>query len=173
MEKPEILLESRIFRIERLRPTSKNGKPLIRDIIRHPGAVVVLPILDDDRVVLIRNTRIAVESRLLELPAGTLEVGEPPIDCARRELIEETGYRCERIEPLTAFFSSPGMLDERMYVFLATGLTEGKMALEEGEEIEVEIFKIDDAMKMVKEGRIEDGKTVASILYYHTFCRNR
>jgi len=170
MEKPEILLESRLFHIERLRPTSQTGQPLIRDIIRHPGAVVVLPILDDGRVVLIRNSRIAVDRQLLELPAGTLEPNEPPIECARRELIEETGYRCDKIEPLTEFFSSPGMLDERMYVFLATGLTEGEMALEEGEEIEVEIFTLAETLDMIKDGTIEDGKTVASILYYRAFC---
>ena len=122
-----------------------------RDVVRHPGAVVVLPLLDDGRVCLIRNFRVAVSQTLIELPAGTLEPGHTPAEMAERELIEETGYRAAKIEPLSAFYLSPGILDERMHLFLATGLIAGDSAREAGEEIENLLVPFDEAIAMAND----------------------
>ena len=125
-----------------------------------------MPILDDGRVCLLRNYRVAVDETLIELPAGTLEPGEDPAEAARRELAEETGYRAGEIEFLAEFFTSPGLLDERMYLYLATSLTPGPMALEPGEDIEPLVCAFDEALAMARDGRIRDGKTIAALLLW-------
>ncbi len=168
-----ILFESRLFDVVRKVQKGTDGRDHLRDIIRHPGAVVIVPIFDDGRVCLIENFRVSVEETLLELPAGTREPGEPPIETARRELAEETGYRCESLEPLCRFLSSPGILNEQMHLFLASGLTDGEMALEAGEQIEPKLFEMDEALEMILDGRIHDGKTIAGLLFYDRFRRTR
>ena len=147
------------------------GRRHKREVCVHPGAVVVLPILPDGRLVLIKNYRYAVEESLLELPAGTLEKGEEPINCAGRELIEETGYTARRLKSLGSFFTSPGILSERMYAFAAYDLTEGEPATEEGEQIEVRPTAWEDAIDMIRSGAIRDAKTIATILMYDRFHR--
>ena len=107
----ELLLTGRMFQVVRRESVAADGRRHVREVIRHPGAVVLLPILDDGRVVLIRNRREAVGQHLVELPAGTLEPGEDPMAAAHRELAEETGYRAGTMELLVSFFSSPGILD--------------------------------------------------------------
>ena len=105
-------------------------------MVRHPGAVTILPDLEDGRVCLIRNRRASVNKSLLELPAGTLEPGEDPVDCASRELAEETGYRSRSMKPIHEFFLSPGILDERMHLFHAQKLVPGYPEREPSEQIE-------------------------------------
>ncbi len=131
----------------------------------------MLPLLDDGRVVLIRNCRVAVDETLVELPAGTLDPGEEPLETARRELAEETGYRAGAMELLAVFYSSPGILDERMHLFLATGLARGEPDLQGGEQIEPLIVPWREAMEMVRSGAIRDAKTLAGLLYYDVFMR--
>jgi ADP-ribose pyrophosphatase len=149
------------------------GKRTQREICVHPGAVVILPFLDDKSIILIRNKRYAISQILLELPAGTLEKGEPPMNCAGRELQEETGYLATRMKPIGKFFTSPGILTECMYSFAAFGLQKSNAALEEGEEIEV--FSVDyaDAVSMIRDGQIQDGKTIATLLMYERFFAQR
>jgi ADP-ribose pyrophosphatase len=137
-----------------------------REVIVHPGAVLVMGFLDDNRVVLIRNRRYAINDTLIELPAGTLEKGEDPMNCAGRELLEETGYLAGRIKPLLNFYTSPGILSERMYVFAAYDLQKQVTALEEGEDIEVMPVEWNEAMTMATDGQIKDGKTIAALLWY-------
>ncbi len=161
----ETLLTTSKFRVVRETVTSAGGKPKTREIVRHPGACVIVPLLDDGRVCLIRNWRIAVNETLIELPAGTLEPPEPPEKTAERELIEETGYRAKSIEFLHAFYLSPGILDEKMYLYLATGLTAGETALEEGEEIENWLVPLEEAVEMVYRGEIKDAKTIVGLLW--------
>jgi ADP-ribose pyrophosphatase len=127
--------------------------------------VVILPLLDGDRVCLIRNFRIAVGKTLVELPAGTLE-GHTPLETAHRELQEETGYCAGRMEPLCQFQMSPGILNERMHLFAASQLTPGDMALEAGEEIETLEVDWAQALSMVHSGEIEDAKTMLALLFY-------
>jgi ADP-ribose pyrophosphatase len=161
----EILLTTPKFRVVRETVTSEAGKPKTREIIRHPGACVMVPLLADGRVCLIRNWRIAAGQTLIELPAGTLEPPEPPHVTAARELIEETGYRAATIEFLHSFFLSPGILDEKMHLYLATGLTAGATAREEGEEIENLLTPWDEAIAMIFHGQIQDAKTIVGLLW--------
>jgi len=149
------------------------GRRHKREVVVHPGAVVVLPVLPDGGVVLIRNYRYAVSESLLELPAGTLERGEEPINCAGRELIEETGYTAGRIKPIGSFFTSPGILSERMYAFAAYDLRAGKQQLEEGEQIELHSTAWDDVIDMIHSGTIRDAKTIAAVLMFERFQRGK
>ena len=144
-----------------------------REVVVHPGAVVILPFLDAETILLIRQRRFAIADVLTELPAGTLERGEEPINCAGRELIEETGYVANRLKPLGMLVPSPGILSERMYLFAAYDLEKSRAAPEEGEEIEVRPTRWDDAVEMIRSGEIVDAKTVATILRYERFQQGR
>ena len=171
MTEPEIVYQARRFHVEQHELHDRDGALRKYQKIVLPGAAVILPILDDGSIVLIRNYRFVVEEALLELPAGMLDPGEPPIECARRELIEETGYRAEKIEPLVTFYSTPGICTEKMHVFVATGLTAGESEREPGERIDNQPMKYADALAAVADGRIKDAKTIASLLYYDRYRR--
>ncbi len=171
MHEPDIIFRARRFQIERVVQVGRNGAEHVREIVRHPGAVVVLPFLDDGRVVLVRNYRVAVKERLVELPAGTIDSGEDPLATAMRELAEETGYNAGNMELLLTFCMSPGILDEKMHLFLATALTAGEMALEPGEDINPFVCTWDEALSMVRRGEIRDAKTLVGLLYYERFMR--
>jgi len=139
--------------------------------VTHPGAVVVLPILDDGRIVFIRQFRHALDEILWELPAGTLEPDEPPMETARRELIEETGYRSDSMEPLVEFFTSPGILTERMSAFVARGLRWVGARPDHGESIAVEPLPIQTAYDRYLSGDFRDAKTIAVLGMF--FLRNQ
>jgi len=166
MKSRELLLTCMKFDVVRLRFEGPDGSEIIRDVVEHPGAAVIIPQLDDGRIVLIRNLRRTVGKVLWELPAGTLEPGEAPETCAAREVEEETGYRAGTLKPLTEFFPSPGILTERMYGFVATELEPTAQALDAGEEIEVFPIPQWQVRDMLKDGHIEDGKTIALLLYW-------
>jgi len=167
----EVLYRGRRCLLVRRADYSRAGHDKTREVFLHPGSVVLLPFLDDGRVVLIRNERVSVRRPLIELAAGTMTVGEPPIECARRELIEETGYEASRLEPLTEFFVGPGMTNERMHAYVARGLRHVGQKLEDDERIDVLIHTLDECLAMVKDGRIEDAKSVAVLCYWATFGR--
>lgn len=162
----ETLLQSSRFRVERVTQQLASEQTHSRDIIKHPGAVVILPLMDDGRICMIRNYRVAIERELLELPAGTLDRAEPPIETARRELLEETGFHCGSIRPLLEFQMSPGILDERMHAFVAHDLTHAEQALEVGEQIEIAPVNLVELDRLLREGRIQDSKSLATLLYY-------
>ena len=157
------------FSVDKVELTTKDGQHVTREAVVHPGAVIVLPILDDGRIVMIRNHRFVVGEELYELCAGTLEPNEGPAVCAGRELIEETGYQAGSIEPLCDFYTSPGFCNERIYAFLARDLKHVGQQLEATENIIVEPLAMDDVLAMTRDGRICDGKTIAALLYYQTF----
>lgn len=144
----------------------ETGRELKREVCIHPGAVVILPVMQDGRVLMIRNHRYSVHQVLIELPAGTLEKGEDPMNCAGRELLEETGYLAGRLKRIGAFFSSPGILNEKLYAFSAYDLEKKETALEEDEEIETMPVLFDDALKMIDSAEIMDAKTIATLLMY-------
>ncbi len=145
------------------------GKRMAKEVVVHPGAVVILPLLSDGTVILIRNRRYAVGEKLVELPAGTLEAGEAPMNCAGRELVEEAGFLAGRLQRLTAFYASPGIISERIYAFAAFDLEPAAVDPDEGEEIEVVPTPFGEAIEMVRDGRIQDAKTIATLLYYDRF----
>lgn len=145
------------------------------EMVRHPGASAVVPVLtegDDPVVLLIRQYRYAAEGYLYEVPAGRLDPGESPIACAHRELREETGYTAERVEPLFTMFTTPGFTDERIHLFLASGLVEGESALESDEFVELVPLPLSEAMRLLEEGQIQDAKTALALLYASRFRLN-
>lgn len=142
---------------------SKTGEQFEREFIDHPGAVVLVPLLDGERVVLIRNYRHSIDQYLMEVPAGTAKRGEPFEETAIRELAEETGYRAGKLERLMRFYPCPGASGEIMVVYLCTQLTPGDPRREVDEEMEVEEVSLRDALAMVNDGRIVDGKTIIAL----------
>lgn len=174
MPPEKLLLETALFSVVERESRDSSGGIARRQVVVHPGAAVILPLIasgsgEGDQVVLIRNHRVAIGKTLVELPAGTLEPPEPPLATAQRELTEETGYRADRWTELPGFFMSPGILNERMHVFVAEGLTPGQPAREAGEEIENLVVPVEEAMAIIQRGEIEDAKTVATLLYWRTF----
>ena len=168
-----LLLETKKFQVVRRTRTTDDGQERTRDVIRHPGAVVLLPVLDDGRIVLIRNYRVSVGEWLIELPAGTVDPGEAPEATAHRELAEETGYRAASLEFLARFTASPGVVDEWLHLFLATGLQSGPTDLQADEDIQLHLVSWDEAMGLIQRGEIHDAKTMAGLLYFGAFRRNR
>lgn len=168
MNEPQVLLRTRRFTVLQHQLQATSGERYTRETVQHPGAVGILPLLADGRICLIHNFRVAVGRRLLEIPAGTLEPDEHPEICAARELAEETGYS-GTIAPLAVLQMSPGILNERMHLFVATNLTAGLNRLELGEEIETCLITAEQAFQMVADGRIEDAKTVAALLFARQF----
>jgi ADP-ribose pyrophosphatase len=161
-----LLFQGRRFRVETVSQSTMSGETREREVVRHPGAVTILPLLDDGRICLIRNFRASVNKTLIELPAGTLDPHEDPEQTAKRELTEETGYSAASFELLCAFYLSPGILDERMHLYLATGLTPGQPAREEVELIENLLLPFDEALALIDRGEIEDAKTIVGLLRY-------
>ena len=148
------------------------------EMIRHPGASAVIPFLtdptgDDPQVLLIRQYRYAAEGYLYEIPAGRLDPGEEPQQCARRELLEETGCTASGVEFLTTMHTTPGFTDERIHLFMATGLTRGASQLEQDEFIEVVTRPLSEVLPMVERGEISDAKSVIAILFVAGFRLGR
>lgn len=147
-----------------------DGSTSDMDIVRHPGASAVVPFLSDPtggdpQVLLIKQYRYASGGYLYEIPAGRLDPGEDPADCARRELEEETGCSAERVERLTTILTTPGFCDEVIHLFLASGLTRGEARREHDEFLEVETMPLSRALALVEQGEIRDGKTVCGLLF--------
>jgi len=166
----QVIFEGRKLRLEvhHLRDEEQN-KRVFREVVVHPGAVVILPFVDEQTIMLIKNRRYVVGQQLIELPAGTLEKTEPPMNCAGRELLEETGYLAGKMKVIGNFFSSPGILTEKMYAYAAYDLQKQKQQLEEGEEIELLQVSFEESLEMIRRGEISDGKTIATLLMYEQF----
>jgi ADP-ribose pyrophosphatase len=167
----EMTYQGRVFGLRRDEVLEPSGLRTKREVITHPGSVVVLPVLPDGRIVMIRQYRHATRQYLWELVAGRKEPEETPKQGAARELLEETGYRAKRFKVFMDFFPTPGFLEERMYLLLAEGLTAGEAQPEEDEKIEVRPFRLTELKQMIKSGRLRDAKSIAGILFYLTFLR--
>lgn len=140
-----------------------NGHATKREIVEKSGAVAIVALKEDGRAVMVRQYRIAADEELLEIPAGLMEPGEEPLECAKRELEEETGYRAKKWTLLTEFYPSAGFCSEYVYLYLAEDLTPGKTHPDETESIEVLEYDLESLYGMIETGEIHDGKTVAGI----------
>ena len=163
------IYEGPVFGIRRDEIIEPSGVRAVREMITHPGSVVVLPVLPDGRIVLIRQYRYAARQYLWELVAGRIDEGETPKVAAARELIEETGYRAKRFRIILDVFPTPGFLEERMFLLLAEGLTAGEAEPEEDEKIISHAYKCKELEQMIRGGKLRDAKSVAGILYYLRF----
>jgi ADP-ribose pyrophosphatase len=157
-----------VFGVERVTYRDAAGHAHEREVVRHPGAVTVVPVLDDGRLVMIRNWRVAVGQWLDEFCAGKLEPGEDPAAAAARELEEETGHAAGEIRPLGTFFTSPGFADERMHVFEARALRQVPPRLEHGEQIEVVVRSPEELEAMIARGEVLDGKSLGAFLLWRS-----
>ncbi|MGC4097672.1 MAG: NUDIX hydrolase [Nitrospira sp.] len=140
-----------------------NGMTVDLETIRHPGAAAVVPIKDDGTVVMIRQFRHAAGGFIYEIPAGKLDPGEEPLNCAARELEEEVGYRAASFELLSSIFTAPGFADEVIHVYKASGLTKGRQQLDRDEVLEIVEMPLEQAIKSIQDGTIRDGKTIVGL----------
>ena len=162
----KILYQGRILDLTREVHRMPDNRESTFEIIRHPGGAAALPILDDGRLLLIRQFRPAAQDYIYEIPAGRLEVGEDPAGCVERELEEEVGYRPQQLESLGYVYSSVGFCNEKIYLFIATDLQQTQTALEPDEFIEPLVVTLDEALKMISAGTITDAKTQITLLRY-------
>ncbi len=160
----QTVFEGRIFSVDRLSVGLPDGRDALRDVVRHPGAVAIVALTDDGRICLVRQYRTALGRVTVEVPAGKLDPGEDPLECARRELTEETGMEAERMAYLTTIASSVGFCDELIHIYMATGLTFSASSPDADEFINVDLVDLSELIDAVLDGRIEDSKTVVGAL---------
>jgi ADP-ribose pyrophosphatase len=144
-----------------------SGSTTIREVVLHPGGVTAIPVLEDGRILLIRQFRYAIGDFILELPAGKLDSGQTPVDTIARELEEEIGYSAGSLTHACTFYTTPGFSNESIHFFIAQHLTKTTQRLEEGEHITVEAHSLSECLRMIEHGEIRDGKTILGILWYH------
>lgn len=163
----EPIYEGRIIQVRVDDVVLPNGASSKRELVKHPGAVAVIAVTDEGKIVLVEQYRKAMEKALVEIPAGKLEQGEAPLATAMRELEEETGYICEEMKLLYSFYTSPGFADEIVYLYEATGLTkkEDKADLDEDEFVELLEVTLEEAWELIQEQRIHDAKTILAMQY--------
>jgi len=167
--KREVIYEGKAFGVRRDELIEPSGVRTVREVVTHPGSVVVLPVLPDGKIVLVRQYRHATGGYLWELVAGRMEPGEDPKTGAARELIDETGYRGRKFTVFLDVFPTPGFLEERMYLLLAEGLTAGKAEPEEDEKLTVRTYTISQLERMIRSGELRDAKSIAGLLFYFRF----
>ncbi|MCM2374055.1 NUDIX hydrolase [Aporhodopirellula aestuarii] len=158
-----LLLQTSRFDVVEMELPSRDGQVHRRAYVRHPGAVVLLPLLDEDTIVMIENERTGVGETLLELPAGTRDPGEPPLETAARELTEETGYTAQQFDVICEFYSAPGLGNEMMHMIVARDLTAGEQRLEPTERIATRIVTREEVVRLVREHEIRDSKTLVGL----------
>ena len=161
----ETIYEGRILHVEKWQVTCPNGHAAPREIVVHKGAAAVVPVYEDGTTLLVRQHRVSVDRVTLEIPAGKLDsVNEDPLECAVRELREETGLKAERMTLLTSMLTTPGFCTEKIGIYLAQGLTEGAMHLDEDEFLGVVRMPLSEAIEMIMRGEIRDSKTICGLL---------
>lgn len=160
----DVAWTGRIFNVNRLQVELPDGRRALRDVVRHPGAVAIVALTEEGRICLVRQYRTALGRVTVEIPAGKLSAGEDPLECANRELLEETGMVAERMAFLTTIASSDGFCDELIHIYMATGLTFAKSSPDDDEFINVDLVEVSELVDAVLDGRIEDAKTVVGAL---------
>ncbi|HEY6344082.1 MAG TPA: NUDIX hydrolase [Bryobacteraceae bacterium] len=163
------LIRTPIFHVTMDRALDPDGFEIKRAIVQHGGSAVMMPVDDRGRILLVRQYRLPARAYLWELPAGRVDEGETPLQAARRELVEETGYRARNWKKLAVFYPSPGFLAEKMTIYLATGLTEGEMKPMEDERIETRWFAAAELDRMIEQGQILDAKTHIGFLKWQRY----
>lgn len=163
LQKKTLVYDGRIVRLV-VSDGLIRGRKARWEVVHHIGSVGIVPFLAKDKVVLVEQFRYAVGERLLEIPAGTLHKGEAPLSAAKREIQEEIGYAAGRLEKINIFYPSPGVTDEFVIIYKATGLRPSKLAADFDEDIKVRTVKLSDALRYIKEGRIRDAKTIIALL---------
>jgi ADP-ribose diphosphatase len=165
--KSKEVYQCRLFRVtEDEASDPKTGFTIKRAIVRHRGSAVMMAVDEKKRILLVRQFRLPAKQYMWELPAGSVDPGEKPLQTARRELVEETGYKAKKWEKLVSFYPSPGFVDERMTIYLATGLTAGTATPMDDEQIEARWFSARELDELIRAGKIEDGKTVVGFLMW-------
>jgi len=159
----QTIFRGRIFEVT-VDTVSEAEKTYVREVVHHPGSAVIVPVFDDGTIALVRQYRHPAVRYLLEVPAGTLRRGEVPEEGAKRELEEELGVTCGRLEKLSEFFVSPGFCEEKMWVYLATELTETAQQLDDDEILAVVRIPFSQALSMITTGEIEDAKTIIGVM---------
>jgi ADP-ribose pyrophosphatase len=167
------IYQGRVLNLSLETVTLPNGETVELEIMHHPGAAAVVPMKDAKTVLLVRQYRHAAGGYMLEIPAGKLDHGENPRDCAARELEEEIGFRASSLEPVISFFTTPGFTDEVIHVFLATGLMPGRQNLGRDEVLHVIELPLERAIEQIDEGVIRDGKTIAGLQAVYLRLRRR
>ncbi len=165
--------DGRIVKLSVDRVRLPNGTITEMEMIRHQGAAAVVPIDAEGNVLLVRQYRYAAGGWLLEVPAGKLDAGEPPEQCAEREIEEETGFRAGKLVPMGWIFTTPGFTDEKIWLFLATGLRPSRQNLQEHEVLSVEVVPLEQAVRMATAGEIRDAKSVCAILRAPAFVNEQ
>jgi ADP-ribose pyrophosphatase len=169
--KTSMVFQGKVFGVRRDEVIEPGNLRATREVITHSGSVVVLPVFENGKILLIQQYRYAARQYLWELVAGRIDKGESVRKAAARELKEETGYKAKRLSEFLEVFPSPGFLEERMHILLAQGLTEGRAEPEADEKIISRPFKVDELVDMLQKRELRDAKSVAGILYYLTFLR--
>ena len=167
----DVVWTGRIFNVDRLQAQLPDGRTAIRDVVRHPGAVAIVALTDEGRICLVRQYRTALGRVTVEIPAGKLDPGEDPLECASRELLEETGMIAEKIAYLTTIATSDGFTDELIHIYMATGLSFSKSSPDADEFINVDLVEVGELVDAVLDGRIEDAKTVVGALLCDAISR--
>lgn len=166
--KSELAYHGKIVKLRLEEILLPDGRKTLHETVEHRGAACAIPLLPNDRVVLVKQFRHATGETIYEIPAGRVEEGEEPRECIERELMEEIGYRAGKLELLAFYYVSPGFSNEMIHVFRATELKEEKQDTQEHEPLEVVTLSLSDAMEMIREGKIKDGKTILALLLIAT-----
>jgi len=167
VEAEKELFQGRIIRLVERKLLLPNGRRTTYHIVEHPGAVAIVPVHANGDIVLLKQFRPTIGIEIYEIPAGTMEKGEAPLATAKREIVEETGFRAKRWEKIADFFTAPGFCDERMHVYLARGLTPAQADGDADEILKPVRLSIDAALKLIRTGRIRDAKSIAGLMIYH------
>ncbi|OGW83602.1 MAG: hypothetical protein A2987_02935 [Omnitrophica bacterium RIFCSPLOWO2_01_FULL_45_10] len=165
MKKERIIFKGKLLKVLTKKVRLPNGYIANLEIVKHPGAALIVPLLTKNKIIMLRQYRPVINSYIYELPAGTLEKGEPPLSCARREIIEETGFRARKLTLLGKIYPAPGYTTEKIFIYKAEKLQEVKRNVEDDEVIEIMYLNKIEVRRLFRKGRIVDAKTVAALAF--------